>query len=178
MDLAFDPTPRDREAERARLDARLDSILNVAGQGPILEPDPADHAAAAEAAVLRAARTDWRAAAWLVGATHPKTRQVWSDAARIVALYRSNTAPRGGRHRTMGKGSADPTPDRSGAAPAPAGRRDGRARRGARLMDPTTRSVLLRTLAAIDASNLPPELEQRLLQELAARFPDLPEGQG
>lgn len=45
-------------------------------------------------------------------------------------------------------------------------------------MDPITRSVLLRTLAAIDACNLPPELEQRLLQELAARFPDLPEGGG
>ena len=45
-------------------------------------------------------------------------------------------------------------------------------------MDPTVRSVLLRTLAAIDASNLPPKLEQRLLQELRARFPDLPEAQG
>jgi hypothetical protein len=44
-------------------------------------------------------------------------------------------------------------------------------------MDPTTRSVLLRTLAAIDASLVPHELEQRLLQELRARFPDLPEGQ-
>jgi hypothetical protein len=42
-------------------------------------------------------------------------------------------------------------------------------------MDPTTRSVLLRTLAAIDAAALPPALEQRLLQELRARFPDLPE---
>jgi hypothetical protein len=45
-------------------------------------------------------------------------------------------------------------------------------------MDPTTRSVLLRTIAAIDATGLPAELEQRLLQELRARFPDLPEGQG
>ena len=45
-------------------------------------------------------------------------------------------------------------------------------------MNPIIRSVLLRTLAAVDASHLPPELEQRLLQELRARFPDLPEAQG
>jgi hypothetical protein len=91
MDLAFDPTPRDRDAERARLDARLDSILTVAGTGPILQPEPADHAAAAEAAVLRAARTDWRAAAWLLEHS-PQTRELWSDAARVLALYRANTA--------------------------------------------------------------------------------------
>ena len=91
MDLAYDPTPRDRDAERAGLDARLDSILNVAGQGRILEREPADPAAAAEAAVIRASRTDWRAASWWLEHS-PQTRELWSDAARVVALYRANTA--------------------------------------------------------------------------------------
>lgn len=92
MDLAYEPTPRDRDAERARLDARLDSILTVAGTGPILEPEPAaPAAAAAEAAVLRASRTDWRAASWWLEHS-PSTRELWSDAARVLALYRANTA--------------------------------------------------------------------------------------
>lgn len=102
MDLAYDPTPRDRDAElrrgeqrpgyvEARREAAAESILNVAGQGPILQPEPADPAAEMEAALLRAGGRDWRAAlAWLQHS--PQTREVWSDAARILALYRANTA--------------------------------------------------------------------------------------
>jgi hypothetical protein len=78
MDLAYEPTPRDRDAERARLDARLDSILAVAGQGRILEREPADPAAACEAALLRASHGDWRAASWWLQ-HHPSARDVWGD---------------------------------------------------------------------------------------------------
>lgn len=76
----------------------------------------------------------------------------------------------------MGKGPADPAADRVHTVVAPAGRRC-TARRPASdgLIESTTSSVLLRTLAAIGASDLPPELEQHLLLELRARFPDHPE---
>lgn len=70
-----------------------DSILTVAGTGPVLEPEPtaADPAAACEASLLRAAGHDWRAAlAWLQHS--PATREQWSDAARVAAIYRANTA--------------------------------------------------------------------------------------
>jgi hypothetical protein len=86
MDLSYDPTPRDRDAERAR----LDSILTVAGSGSILQPEPADPAAEMEAALLRAGARDWRAAlAWLQYS--PRSREVWSDAAVIASHYRANT---------------------------------------------------------------------------------------
>lgn len=46
------------------------------------------------------------------------------------------------------------------------------------MMDPTTRRVLRQALAAIDAAQLPAAWRERLLQELRARFPDLPEAHG
>ena len=102
MDLAYDPTPRDRDAERlrgeqhpgyveARRDAAFEPILSAAGTGPILEPEPADPAAAAEAAVLRASRTDWRAASWWLEHS-PSTREQWSDAARAAAIRNATIA--------------------------------------------------------------------------------------
>lgn len=44
-------------------------------------------------------------------------------------------------------------------------------------MDQTTRRILRQALAAIEATNLPAELERRLLLELRARFGELPEAQ-
>ena len=55
-----------------------DSILNVADQGRILEPEPVDPAAACEAALLRASHGDWRAASWWLQ-HHPAARDVWGD---------------------------------------------------------------------------------------------------
>jgi hypothetical protein len=68
-----------------------ESILHSSGDGPVIDPDPADLATASLAAVRRAAASDWRAAAWLLERS-PQTRETWSDAARVVALYRANSA--------------------------------------------------------------------------------------
>jgi hypothetical protein len=45
-------------------------------------------------------------------------------------------------------------------------------------MDAITRSVIVRTLDAIRATRLPAEVEQRLLQEIQARFGELPDAGG
>lgn len=73
-----------------------DSILQVAGTGPILESenaaDAADNARRCEAAILRCAeRSDWKAGAWWLQ-HHPSTRETWSDAARDQALYARHAA--------------------------------------------------------------------------------------
>lgn len=56
--------------------------------GPSADLSPAQQA---RAELREAGRTDWRAAlAWLE--RDPETREVWSDAATVAALYRRNTA--------------------------------------------------------------------------------------
>lgn len=81
----YDPTPRDRDAERARPEARLGSILDGGGSGSVLGPPPgADDAEVALATLREAMRRDWRAASFYLERS-PLTRAVWSDPARMLA---------------------------------------------------------------------------------------------